>query len=445
MKKKLTCHLFILFLSLSIYPNFQSASADSITLENSQMRLSALKMLKNGDQNGILQLNKLSEIGDSRSSFLLGLFFLSGKFVPEKDLKKSEDFLKIAAQNCHRDAVNTLYKMYLTRGSSFFNPTKAKKLKLKCTKQLEKKLLPSDAILPDTLNLDQQLDILDENLPDNKEHYIVTEIDTNNLESNKKKNNSTDSSQKISELSMKPEIYNQIIGEISNKWQMSTPVYKGVFATGSGVAITSEGNFITNFHVIEECSNIAIKYNGLIGKGSIINYNKDLDLAIIQVNAPSPFFARFDVSELKIGEWLFALGFPISEIFGETASFSEGRLTNVEDSNNFIRDQGFLLVSIPIASGNSGGPVFNSNLGLRGIMSYGYDTFELQKIISEKFDSELFINSTNLNFAVSGLRIAKWLENLGIKINYVNKVNQWDNLENVVNESLRYLAKVECY
>ena len=159
----------------------------------------------------------------------------------------------------------------------------------------------------------------------------------------------------------------------------------------------------------------------------------------MKVEAPTPFYARFDSSILNVGEKLVALGYPVGRFFGNAPSVSEGILTNAEDSENRIRKEGFLIVSFPIASGNSGGPVLNRYGGLRGIVSYGVDA----SVVAEKDD--VFIQSSNLNFIVSGLRIRQWLSKFDLNtFSLKTKASKLDT-EEIASMGIKSLVEVRCH
>jgi len=397
-------------------PTYASEGYDS-------KRKHALQKLKNGDQAGLKDLLILSGRGDARASYLLGLFYLAGKFVPEKDDDLAHEFLIRSANDCNRDSVQLLRSLYLKRGSYFFDPLKAQRLSLRCSSLSEQETDLSDQLEEDI-----------ENFFDS-DRRIVTE-DEGTQPREKQNQQSVEKIDNIPILMTKSSI---------SAWQNIMPIYEDFDSSGSAVAVSSDGFFVTNFHVINGCKNIAIKYNGLIGKADVVNYNTDLDVALIAVRAPTPFFAAFDRSALRFGEWLFALGYPINEIFGDGPSYSEGRLTNTQDTETIAKKEGFLLVSIPIASGNSGGPVFNRIGGLRGISSYGVKPEELAEYFKKKTDMDIYIESTTLNFAVSGLKIADWLEELGVRVEATSKSNSNRDIEKLANEKVMTLGKVECY
>ena len=142
-----------------------------------------------------------------------------------------------------------------------------------------------------------------------------------------------------------------------------------------------------------------------------------------------------------------ALGYPVEEFFGKEPTISEGTLTNASDKETHLRNDGFLLVSVPITQGNSGGPIMSSNVGIRGIASYGFETDTVEKVYEEKSGVSLNLSSINLNFMVSGIRAYKWLKK---NANFINLHNSDElkiraNTQEIAEAGLRILAKIECF
>ena len=84
-----------------------------------------------------------------------------------------------------------------------------------------------------------------------------------------------------------------------------------------------------------------------------------------------------------------------------------GYLTNADLNETLIKPKDFIGFN-PLASGNSGGPVYSKGLGLRGISTMGYDTAELANILEEEGHKIVF-RVTTLNFMVSGNYITRFI------------------------------------
>lgn len=345
----------------------------------SEQREAAKSLVNSGNDNdvisGMKQLKKLSDTGDAVSSHTLGVIYLRSKLKSvNRNINLAEKYFLIAAQSCHQPSLKVLNDFfYARRGSNFFAPNKIKVLKAACE---TKQNLPT-TVTSQEANQENKPNASNSQTPDNWE----------------------------SPKALTP--------AVRASWERVWPndeLVQKIVHSGSGFAFSSTGLFLTNDHVVEGCSSYAIGYNGLFGKAKLLLKNSNLDVAVLKVDAPTPFFAVFDNSSLKLGEGLIAIGYPVGSIFGSEPSVSEGRLTNTSDQATIVRKEGFLLVSVPMASGNSGGPILGEGGLLRGVVSYGFDSNELMDDLQKDKGIAPALGTVTLNFMVSGLRLIEWLD-----------------------------------
>lgn len=353
---------------------------------------------------GITQLHKLAEDGDPKSAYLLGRLFLKNKIKSlATDQKKSLEYFELAAEQCHETSVAYLTEVfYNRRGSEYFAPYKAERLKNRCADK--------GSLSANTLALSSDADPA-------QDEDKATPVENNNAP---KHNDLSD-------------------------WEAIAPPAFKVTSTGSGVAINNGGVFLTNHHVIDGCKNVAIEYNGKMGVGRVIRFDEGLDVALVRVKALTPTYAPFDPSPAQAGETLVAIGYPLTRLLGKSPTVSEGKLTNAGDEASEINAGGFLLTSIPIAAGNSGGPVYTRRGGLRGIVSYYVDRESLKKIYER--NGQVLPNislNTSFNFIVSGPRIIDWLEYTKTKFSVTKSVKLLDP-EIVSKKGIESLARIVCY
>ena len=136
---------------------------------------------------------------------------------------------------------------------------------------------------------------------------------------------------------------------------------------GSGFIINKSGYIITNYHVIEEASEIVVTLSEskVEYKAEVIGRDQKLDLALIKIKADSdlPTVKLGDSDSLEIGEWVMAIGNPFS--LGGTVTVGivsqKGRVIGAGPYDNFIQ------TDASINPGNSGGPLFNMNGDVVGI------------------------------------------------------------------------------
>jgi serine protease Do len=129
--------------------------------------------------------------------------------------------------------------------------------------------------------------------------------------------------------------------------------------SGSGVIIDPEGHIITNNHVIGDATEIEVRFSDkskLIAH--VVGKDLDTDLAILKVTADHPLpSARFgDSSDVRVGQWVLAVGNP----FGLDRTVTLGVVSGIGRENiNLSRYENFIQTDASINPGNSGGPLFN--------------------------------------------------------------------------------------
>lgn len=193
--------------------------------------------------------------------------------------------------------------------------------------------------------------------------------------------------------------------------------------TGSGFAL-NKNYIVTNYHVIENAKSIsvqgikgdfAIKYNAVV-----IASDKYNDLAILQISdnrfngfGAIPYNVKTSVSD--VGEEIFVLGYPLTSTMGDEIKLSTGIISS---KSGFQGDISLYQISAPIQPGNSGGPLFDNNGNLIGIVSakhknaenvgYAIKTSYMRNLI-ESTVSEHILPATN---KISSLPLTGKVKNL---------------------------------
>jgi S1-C subfamily serine protease len=137
--------------------------------------------------------------------------------------------------------------------------------------------------------------------------------------------------------------------------------------TGSGVIISSDGYIVTNNHVIDGANEIEITLNNKKKyKAELIGKDKDNDIALLKIAAdvelPSIPFSNSD--NLKIGEWVLAVGNPYNLTSTVTAGIVSAKGRDLE-GNTAI--DSFIQTDAAVNPGNSGGALVNTRGELVGI------------------------------------------------------------------------------
>jgi Do/DeqQ family serine protease len=155
-------------------------------------------------------------------------------------------------------------------------------------------------------------------------------------------------------------------------------------ASGSGVIISSDGYIATNNHVVENASQIDVTLaDKRTLSARLIGRDPNTDLALIKVDADSLPVAKTGNSDaIQIGEWVLAVGFPLSLNLTVTAGIVSAKarsigIINRPDADNMQSQEkrrnaaveSFIQTDAAINPGNSGGALVNTNGELIGINS----------------------------------------------------------------------------
>ena len=142
---------------------------------------------------------------------------------------------------------------------------------------------------------------------------------------------------------------------------------------GSGVIIDAdEGYIVTNNHVVEDAEEIWVQlFDRREVPGEVVASDRGTDLAVIKIQADDLQAAKIgDSDQLRIGEWVLAVGSPFSQSLDHTVTAGIVSAKGRSDVMNFRRDrpyEDFIQTDAAINPGNSGGALVNLAGELVGI------------------------------------------------------------------------------
>lgn len=147
------------------------------------------------------------------------------------------------------------------------------------------------------------------------------------------------------------------------------PEYKSQ-SLGSGFIISADGFILTNAHVVKDADEMIVKLaDKREFKAKMIGFDRRTDVALIKIDASNlPKVTIGDPNQLKVGEWVAAIGSPFGLENTMTAGIvsAKGRALPQE---NYVP---FIQTDVAINPGNSGGPLFNLKGEVVGINSQIY-------------------------------------------------------------------------
>ena len=140
-------------------------------------------------------------------------------------------------------------------------------------------------------------------------------------------------------------------------------------AYGSGVVLTPDGYIVTNNHVVEGADEVEVTFNNKVKKtASIIGTDPTTDLALIKVEASDlPFLTFGDSDNVRIGEWVLAVGNPFNLTSTVTAGIVSAKARNLSILGEGTSVESFIQTDAAVNPGNSGGALVNTKGELIGI------------------------------------------------------------------------------
>jgi serine protease Do len=157
---------------------------------------------------------------------------------------------------------------------------------------------------------------------------------------------------------------NAMINTIANDGTKTT--YNQGKYSGTGFVVSPDGYLVTSFHVIKDAELIVVENANHIYKAKVVFREKEHDLAILKITDTTfkgfkslPY--TFKPKDALLGETVYTLGFPREDIV-----YGEG---SVSSKTGYEGDSASYQVSIPVNPGNSGGPLFDENGYLIGMIS----------------------------------------------------------------------------
>lgn len=162
--------------------------------------------------------------------------------------------------------------------------------------------------------------------------------------------------------------FNEIIQRFFGQNMMPNGPDYNAESLGSGFLISDDGYILTNNHVILEADKIVVGLNdGVDYPAKVVGTDPTSDLALlkIEVDHKLPFLSFGSSAELKVGEWVFAIGSP----FGFDYSVTQGIVSAKGRGLNTEKYVPFIQTDVAINPGSSGGPLFNMKGEVVGVNS----------------------------------------------------------------------------
>lgn len=207
--------------------------------------------------------------------------------------------------------------------------------------------------------------------------------------------------------------------------------------TGSGVIISEDGYIVTNNHVIKDASELEVTLNNKkVYKAKLVGTDSKMDIALLKIDAEEklPFSSFADSDQIKVGEWVLAVGNPYNLTSTVTAGIVSAKARNLDNKGI----QSFIQTDAAVNPGNSGGALVNTRGELIGINtmissptgSYAGYSFAVPSNITRKIIEDL-MEFGNVQRGILGVEVSELngvsAKELGVKQTegvYVKRVDK---------------------
>ncbi len=170
--------------------------------------------------------------------------------------------------------------------------------------------------------------------------------------------------------------WKKVVKKVASSVVSITVKLSNGYAMGSGAIFDTNGNIVTNNHVIEDAQSIEVTLsNGNIYEAELVGTDATTDIAVIKLkNPPSNLnpVSFADSSSVAVGEEVLAIGNPLgysnTATSGIVSALNRPVSVTSDDSSTTVVTNA-IQIDASINSGNSGGPTFNSDGKLIGINS----------------------------------------------------------------------------
>lgn len=163
-------------------------------------------------------------------------------------------------------------------------------------------------------------------------------------------------------------LYEDFFGFFSNPYENT----QMLSATGSGVIISTDGYIVTNNHVVQDADKIELTLNDKrTFTATLVGSDPSTDLALLKIDAKDlPTVQYGNSDDVKIGEWVLAVGNPFNLTSTVTAGIVSAKARNINilgKNSNDSPIESFIQTDAAVNPGNSGGALVNTKGELIGI------------------------------------------------------------------------------
>jgi S1-C subfamily serine protease len=175
----------------------------------------------------------------------------------------------------------------------------------------------------------------------------------------------------------------------------STLGYAGATAAGTGIVLTSNGEVLTNNHVINGATSVSVTDigNGKTYKATVVGYDASHDIAVLQLSGASGLTtaATGDSSTVRVGDMVVGLGNAGGKggapavAAGAVTALNQSITATDEGSSSSEQLSGLIETNADIQAGDSGGPLVNAHGQVIGVDTAASSSYQFGNGSSDPF------------------------------------------------------------
>ena len=212
-----------------------------------------------------------------------------------------------------------------------------------------------------------------------------------------------------------------------------TPQAPKVELTGSGFVVNSKGQILTNYHVIQGCSEIIVRTGSHSQRADLVAFDETNDLAVVHADlgGVTPLTFR-DGTSIRPAETVLSVGFPYTGILSTAPNVTIGAVSALAGLGDDTR---FLQISTPVQPGNSGGPLLDISGNVVGVIDATLNAVAVLKVTGSL--------PQNVNFAIKSDVARMFMDTRGINYGKSSSSSKYE-LADIGDKGSRASALLEC-
>lgn len=204
--------------------------------------------------------------------------------------------------------------------------------------------------------------------------------------------------------------------------------------TGSGFFVSKMGHIITNEHVVRQCNSVTVGDNAQKQvTASILETDERNDLALLRISStqmasvetkslirklglklvPLVSEGLFKSNDVELGEDVLVAGYPYGELFSNTIKVTKGIVSADKGMGD---DIGLFQMDAAVQSGNSGGPIYDENGNIVGVVVAQLNRLKVAKAIGSLPE--------NVNFGIKASTVRQFLTSAGLPTKRSNRIER---------------------